>query len=71
MTPDRWSRINAIFGEALDLAAAERESHVAQACGGDTELRDEILDLLAYVMAKGEAKDKAFVGGDHKHGHGK
>ena len=46
MTPDRWSRINAIFGEALDLAAAERESHVAQACGGDTELRDEILDLL-------------------------
>jgi putative heme-binding domain-containing protein len=35
----------------------------------DKMTRDEILDLLAYVMAKGEAKDKAFAGGDHKHGH--
>ena len=34
----------------------------------DKLTRDEILDLLAYVMAKGEAKHKAFVGGDHKHG---
>ena len=35
----------------------------------DKLTRDEILDLLAFVMAKGEAKNKAFMGGDHTHAH--
>ena len=35
----------------------------------DKLTRDEVLDLLAYVIAKGEAKHKAFMGGDHGDGH--
>jgi len=34
----------------------------------DKLTREEILDLLAYVVARGNAKDAVFQGG-HGHGH--
>ena len=35
----------------------------------DKLTRDEVLDLLAYIISKGDAKHKAFMGGDHGKGH--
>jgi putative heme-binding domain-containing protein len=32
--------------------------------------KEEILDLMAYVLARGDKKDAAFQGHDHDHGHG-
>ncbi len=32
--------------------------------------RDEILDLIAYVVAKGEKGHRLFMGGEHEHHHG-
>ena len=47
MNSERWGRISEIFGDALDREVANREAFVEQACGGDAELCQEILDLLA------------------------
>ena len=47
MTPQRWRRIDDLFDAALQLAPAERESWLQEACGGDEDLRAEVDRLLA------------------------
>jgi serine/threonine-protein kinase len=47
MTADRWSRIEALFEEAADLASSERAAFLAEACAGDEALREEVEALLA------------------------
>ena len=47
MTPERWRRIDDLFDAALQLAPAERESWLREACGGDEDLRAEVDRLLA------------------------
>src|SRR3974390_2556721 len=47
MMIDRWNRIEEIFQSALERPEAERDEYVAQACGGDAELRSEVESLLA------------------------
>lgn len=46
MTPERWERVKALFAEASALPAGARTAYVARACGGDTELREEVTSLL-------------------------
>lgn len=46
MTPERWGLIKAIFNEAIELDPADQQGFVEERCGGDAELRDEILKLL-------------------------
>jgi tetratricopeptide (TPR) repeat protein len=48
MTPERWQQVEEIFQAALDVDAGARLALVAQACGGDGELRREVEALLAY-----------------------
>jgi TolB-like protein/Flp pilus assembly protein TadD len=43
----RWARIEELFHAALERVPAERESFLREACGGDEELRREVLSLLA------------------------
>jgi serine/threonine protein kinase len=47
--PERWRRIDEICGAALDRTGAERSAFVAEACGGDEALREEVEALLARV----------------------
>ena len=48
MTPEYLSRIRAIYEEALELDAADREAFLAEKCGGDAAvLRDSKLLLAA------------------------
>ena len=47
MTPDRWRVVKSIVQEALERPAATRDAFVADACGGDAELRAEVDSLLA------------------------
>jgi len=47
MATDRWNRIEEIFRNALERPPSQREEYVAQACGGDAELRSEVESLLA------------------------
>jgi serine/threonine protein kinase len=44
---DRWERLQELFSRAVELPLAERQSFVAKETSGDTELRTELLDLLA------------------------
>ncbi len=46
MTAERWGKIKAIFDSALGEAAEDRTSFVEQACGGDDEMRREVIGLL-------------------------
>src|SRR5262245_9741368 len=47
MDAKRWEQIKEIYVRALDLSLEERESFLAEACAGDTDLRREVETLLA------------------------
>src|SRR6056297_1803166 len=47
MSEGRWERLQALFEGALARPESERESWLKAVCGGDTELLDEALGLLA------------------------
>ncbi len=63
MTPERRSEIERIYHQALERNQAERESFLAEVCGGDDELRNQIQALLAQPAEGGElhrpARDEA------------
>src|SRR6476469_7190420 len=46
MTPERWQQVEEIFQAAVDLAPAERDRYVAQACAADLGLRRDVETLL-------------------------
>ena len=48
MTPERHAQIGQLFDQALEFAPAERRAFLIQACGLDTELRDEVEKLLSH-----------------------
>ena len=50
-TPEHWRRIKTIASAALDLDQAARAAYVAEACGGDAALADEIQSLLESTLA--------------------
>ncbi|HMV51910.1 MAG TPA: serine/threonine protein kinase, partial [Blastocatellia bacterium] len=52
MNPERWQRIEELFRTVVDRPAAEREPYLTRACGGDVELRREVLELLALDTAE-------------------
>jgi serine/threonine protein kinase len=43
-----WSRVEELFHAARERPATEREAFLQEACGGDEELRREVLSLLAH-----------------------
>ena len=47
MKPQDWHRVEELFHAALERAPAERQAFLDGACGGDEELRREVLSLLA------------------------
>jgi eukaryotic-like serine/threonine-protein kinase len=44
---DRWEQTDNLFHAALERESAERAAFVAEACGGDETLREEVESLLA------------------------
>ena len=47
MTPERWERLQALFLEASELDAAERDTFLAGLGPDDEDLRDELTRMLA------------------------
>jgi len=43
---ERWRRLEAIFGEVVDISAEERTARLAALCAGDSELLEEARSLL-------------------------
>ncbi len=56
MTSERWQRIKQLFEEALEQDAGERFRFLAEACGEDGELRQEVQSLL-----EAQASDPDFI----------
>ena len=48
MKPRDWSKVEELYHAALAKDAAGREAFLDEACGGDDELRREVLSLLAH-----------------------
>ncbi|HYW74101.1 MAG TPA: protein kinase, partial [Pyrinomonadaceae bacterium] len=48
MELDRWEQIERLYHEALELAPDARGTFLAQACGGDEEMRREVASLLHH-----------------------
>ena len=51
MDGDRWQRVREIFQTALEHEVMEWPAVVAEACGGDDDLRAEVESLLAAHRA--------------------
>jgi eukaryotic-like serine/threonine-protein kinase len=47
MNSARWERIQALFHDAVDLPAVEREAFLQAGCGGDSELLAEVREAIA------------------------
>ena len=47
MTPERWRQIQAVFDTVVDAPNERRSEILAQACGTDLELRDQVAALVA------------------------
>jgi serine/threonine protein kinase len=47
MDAEQWKKIKEVYDRALDLSGDEREVFLAEACGGDDDLRREVESLLA------------------------
>jgi serine/threonine-protein kinase len=47
LTPERFSKVRAIFEAALEHPFAQRQAYAAGACGNDTELLREVEQMLA------------------------
>jgi len=47
MDPKRWEQIDKLLEETLEQEHAQRTAFLAQACGGDAELRKAVEELLA------------------------
>jgi serine/threonine protein kinase/dienelactone hydrolase len=54
MPSDRWSRVERLFLEAVEQPAGQRAGFLAQTCGEDVGLRDEIASLLTAAERSGE-----------------
>jgi len=61
MDRKRWEQIDKVLDEALEREPAQRAALVAQACGGDEELRRAIEDLIAAHEQAGSFGERPAV----------
>src|SRR5690348_16941859 len=47
MTPERWQQVGELFEAAIRVDPAGRDAWLGAACGGDDELRAEVVRLLS------------------------
>jgi tRNA A-37 threonylcarbamoyl transferase component Bud32/tetratricopeptide (TPR) repeat protein len=58
MTPERWSRVKALFSESVELPVAERPDFLSRQAADDTALMAEVQSLLEAHEQPGEFLDK-------------
>ena len=59
MQSERWQQVERLYHSALERAPALRQAFLAEACGGDEELRREVESLLAQESSpSGELKGR-------------
>ena len=63
LNTDRWRRIESLCHAALARPAEDRAAYLAEACGGDQALREEVESLVAEGDADGSFLELPVVGG--------
>jgi hypothetical protein len=63
MTPDRWSRVKTLFNRVVQLAPDQRERFLQHECGTDTQMLQELQNLLVSYE-EGGILDTAGTGTD-------
>src|SRR5262245_40324 len=61
ITPERWRQAKRIFQDAIELAPAERDDYLRDACAGDSSLRAEIESLIAAHERPGSFLDTPVI----------
>jgi len=62
LSADRLTRVRELYERALELAPAERAAFLAKACPDDTELRNQVLGMLAVEPSTSFLEPPAFLG---------
>jgi len=57
----RWKRVKEVFDHALDLPRGELTRYLDEVCGTDSELREEVLSLIAALGEAGAFMEEAVV----------
>jgi serine/threonine protein kinase len=60
--PERWKQIDELFDAVLDLPEPEREGFLTEKCGGDDDLKKEILSLLNATAGSDNFLEKSAMG---------
>lgn len=66
MTPERWAQIEQIFHRAVESDPHSRTTFLELACGKDTDLRDEVEQLLALDNSA-RSRIQAAIGSESTH----
>ena len=61
MDGERWSRIQGVFHEAVELPASEQRAFVARACEGDSALAAEVRAMLAQDAGGASLLDRGIA----------
>ena len=62
MTPERWWRIKEIYQAAAERSPEERDGYLAEACGADAGLRQEVERMLRHGSGEGPLDRPAWDG---------
>ena len=58
MTPERWRQVEALYHRAAARPLGARAAWLAEACGGDADLRREVESLLTQDASKAVTVDR-------------
>lgn len=61
MTPELWLRLKPLFHEALDRDAEDRDAFIAEACGADAELKENLVRLVQAAQQRTRTLDDRLV----------
>ena len=62
MNADRWRKIDELFDAVLDMPESERELFLSEKCGGDEDLKNEVLSLLNAGTVSENFLEKSAMG---------
>ncbi len=62
MTPERWQRVKEVYQSAAERSPAELDGYLAEACGADAGLRQEVERMLRHSSGEGPLDRPAWDG---------
>jgi hypothetical protein len=61
MTPELWQRLKPLFHAALERGADDRARFIAEVCGDDAELKENLVQLINAAQDETKTFDSPMV----------